>query len=69
MKYALLSVSFLVLAACKTETTGNEVNGFDIACMNGVQYYFNSAGGYGKSLAPVIDSETLTYVRCGEENA
>jgi hypothetical protein len=63
MKY-LAIVSLIFLAGCYTETTGNEVNGFDVACMNGVQYYFNSAGGYGKSLAPVIDSETLTYVRC-----
>lgn len=66
MKYVLLVTAALALAACKTETTGTEVNGFDIACMNGVQYYFDSAGGYGKSLAPVIDAVTLTYVRCGE---
>lgn len=63
MKYVLL-VAALALAACKTETIGDEVNGFDIACMNGVSYYFNSAGAYGKSLAPVIDADTLTYVRC-----
>lgn len=63
MKYLLIA-SILVLSACKTETTGDEVNGFDVACMNGVLYYFDSAGGYGKSLAPVIDAETLTYVRC-----
>jgi hypothetical protein len=62
MKYLLIAL--LVLAACKTEATGDEVNGFNTACMNGVLYYFNTAGGYGKSLAPVIDSETLTYVRC-----
>lgn len=61
MKY-LVIMSLVFLAACKTETTGNEVNGFDVACMNGVQYYFNNAG--GKSLTPVIDAETLTYVRC-----
>lgn len=66
MKYFAI-ISVLALAACYTETTGTEVNGFDIACMNGVQYYFNSAGGYGKSLAPVIDPETLTYVRCEEK--
>lgn len=66
MKYITLVTAGLVLAACKTETTGDQVNGFYVACMNGVQYYFNSAGGYGKSLAPVIDPETLTYVRCGE---
>lgn len=65
MKY-LSIVSLVFLAACKTDTTtGNEeVNGFDTACMSGVLYYFDSAGGYGKSLAPVIDAETLTYVRC-----
>ncbi len=64
MKYVVLA-SVLFLAACKTETTDNEeVNGFDTACMSGVLYYFNSAGGYGKSLAPVIDPVTLTYVRC-----
>lgn len=63
MKYVVL-VSLLFIAGCKTETTDESVNGFDIACMNGVQYYFNSAGGYGKSLAAVIDPVTLTYVRC-----
>ena len=63
MKYILMAAITITLSAC-TETTGDEVNGFDVACMNGVEYYFNSAGGYGKSLAPVIDSETLTYVRC-----
>lgn len=67
MKYlAITSLVFLV--ACNpTEITEDEVNGFAIACMNGVQYYFDSAGAYGKSLAPVIDAETLTYVRCGEK--
>lgn len=64
MKYVLFVIAIFALSACKTETTGTEVNGFEVACMNGVQYYFNSAGGYGKSLAPVIDGETLTYVRC-----
>jgi hypothetical protein len=63
MKYLLVACT-LVLSACKTETTGEEINGFAIACMNGVQYYFDSAGAYGKSLAPVVDAETLTYVRC-----
>jgi hypothetical protein len=63
MKYLALA-SLVFLAACKTETTGNDVNGFEVACMNGVEYYFDTAGAYGKSLAPVIDSETLTYVRC-----
>jgi hypothetical protein len=62
MKYLVIA-SLVLLAACKTETTGNEVNGFEVACMNGVEYYFDK-GAYGKSLAPVIDSETLTYVRC-----
>lgn len=64
MKYLVIA-SLVFLAACKTETTGDEeVNGFDTACMSGVLYYFDSAGGYGKSLAPVIDADTLTYVRC-----
>jgi hypothetical protein len=63
MKY-LSIVSLLLLTGCYTDTTGDEVNGFDTACMNGVLYYFDSAGGYGKSIAPVIDPETLTYVRC-----
>jgi len=64
MKYVVLA-SVLFLTACKTETTDNEkVNGFGTACMSGVLYYFKSADGYGKSLAPVIDPETLTYVRC-----
>jgi len=63
MKYLLIA-STLVLSACKTETAENEVNGFAIACMNGVEYYFDDARHHGKSLAPVIDTETLTYVRC-----
>lgn len=67
MKYVVL-VSLLFLAGCNpTETTDDSVNGFGVACMNGVEYYFNSAGGYGKSLAPVIDPVTLTYVRCEEK--
>lgn len=64
MKYLLIATLLFVVACKPTDTTGDEVNGFDVACMNGVQYYFDSAGGYGKSLAPVIDAETLTYVRC-----
>ena len=63
MKY-LVIVSLVFLAACKTETTGDKVNGFETACMAGVLYYVDKAGGYGKSLAPVIDADTLTYVRC-----
>lgn len=63
MKYAVLA-SVLFLAGCKTETTDESVNGFAVACMNGIEYYYNNAGGYGKSLAPVIDPETMTFVRC-----
>lgn len=62
MKYAAI-VSLLLLTGCYTETTGDEINGFETTCMNGVLYYFNK-GSYGKSLAPVIDPVTLTYVRC-----
>ena len=63
MKY-LAIVSLVFLAACKTETTGDKVNGFDTACMAGILYYFDNAGGYGKSLAPVVDAKTLTFSRC-----
>ena len=65
MKYLVL-VALLALTACKTtETTGEEVNGFETACMKGVLYYVDRAGGYGKALAPAIDAETMTYIRCG----
>lgn len=62
MKYLVIA-SLVFLAACKTETTGDKVNGFETACMAGVLYYVDKSG-YGKSLAPVIDADTLTYVRC-----
>lgn len=69
MKYFLITAIVVMLTACNgAETTGEEVNGFDIVCMNGVQYYFDSAGAYGRSLAPVIDTETLTFVQCEEIN-
>lgn len=64
MKYLIL-VSLLVLVACKpTKTEDEVVNGFETACMQGVLYYVDRAGGYGKSLAPAIDAETMTYIRC-----
>ena len=66
MKYIVL-VSVLFLAGCYTETTDESVNGFKVACMNGIEYYYNTAGGYGKSLAAVIDPVTLTYIRCEEK--
>ncbi len=62
MKYAAIGIVALVVAGC-TETTGTVVNGFDTACLDGVLYYVDKSG-YGNSLAPVIDSETLSFVRC-----
>lgn len=66
MKYVVFA-SVLFLAGCYTETTDESVNGFAVACMNGIEYYYNNAGGYGKSLAAVIDPETMTFVRCEEK--
>jgi hypothetical protein len=62
MKYAALMVIALSIAGC-TETTGDVVNGFETACLDGVLYYVDKSG-YGTSLAPVVDSKTLTFVRC-----
>lgn len=64
MKYAILGIIALAVAGCKTtETNGDVVNGFEIACVGGVEYYVDKSG-YGTSLAPVVDPETLAFVRC-----
>lgn len=64
MKY-LAIVAILALAACETsKTTGEEVNGFNVICLDGIEYWFNSAGGYGKSAAARIDPATMTYRKC-----
>ena len=66
MMKCVVLMSVLFLSGCYNETTktNERVNGFGIVCMDGVKYYLNK-GNYGiKSLAPVIDAETLTYVRC-----
>lgn len=63
MKYFMF-MAFIFLAACKPEKIGEEINGFDITCLQGVQYYYRYAGVYGTNLSPVVDSETLTFVRC-----
>lgn len=66
MKYVLLVAVVLTLSACKDgkERTFTE-NGtpYYAECVEGVQYWI-LGGGQSRMMAPRIDSQTLTFVRC-----
>jgi len=71
MKYVLMAAIVLTLAGCKDERPSTESvsgNTYRVECIDGVQYWIR---GYGRSqmMAPRINPETLTFVRCeGNQN-
>lgn len=69
IKYLMILIFMVLLVGCKSdnvlnETTYNE-HDFVVSCLKGVEYYFRKAG-TGSYMSPVIDKETLNFVRCGE---
>lgn len=70
MKYVIMIASFAILSACipdAREKVASEVGQtYTVECINGVEYWKQSRG-YGGYMAPRINPETLTFVRCGEK--
>jgi hypothetical protein len=73
MKYGFLIVVLVFVAGCVSEaeqstpSTSSRYVGetYELECIDGVEYWFRAVGNKGY-LAPRIDPETLTYVRCTE---
>jgi uncharacterized lipoprotein len=66
MKYTLMVVAVIGLAACQDEReTAQSQSGrnYRVECIEGVEYWVR-ANGYQGYMAPRISSETLTFVRC-----
>lgn len=61
MKYVILA-SVLFLAACK-ENGSDQTDDMITICLDGVSYWFDGLS-QSQMMAPRIDPETLTYVRC-----
>lgn len=62
MKYALITIALFTLAACVEE--GQDVTSdMTSICIDGVEYWYRGMGS-SQMMAPRIDPETLTFVRC-----
>lgn len=65
MKYALLAIAALTLAACVEEGSDltNKHNTITV-CLDGVEYWMINPEARSQTMAPRIDPETLSFVRC-----
>jgi hypothetical protein len=69
MKYILITIAALTLAACKEDerpTVESESGrNYRVECVGGIEYWVRYSGNNGY-MAVRVDSETLTFVRCGK---
>lgn len=69
MKYVLLAVTIVTLAACKDEQTvaktiSSDTEGdYRIECIGGIEYYTLALWREGY-MAVRVDPETMTFVKC-----
>lgn len=63
MKYLIIFVSLFALSACGLEEGSDVTNSFTAVCIDDVQYWIAGIGS-AQMMAPRVDSETLTFVRC-----
>jgi hypothetical protein len=60
----LVIVSVLFLVACKEKNNTNQTSDMITVCLDGVAYWVDGEDTYFQMMAPKIDPETLTFVRC-----
>ena len=61
-------VAFIILfllVGCGKEEGSNQTEDMTTICLDGVAYWFDGAGA-GQMMAPRVDPETLTFIRCEE---
>lgn len=63
MKYALLVIAALTLAGC-IEDGKDATTDMIIVCLDGVEYWVDGENTQQQMMAPRIDPETLSFVRC-----
>jgi hypothetical protein len=60
----LVIVSVLFLVACEEKNNTNQTSDMITVCLDGVAYWVDGEDTYFQMMAPKIDPETLTFVRC-----
>lgn len=68
MKYILIGAALVTLAACednREKVSSDSARSYRVECIGGVEYYFLNVNSRA-ALAPRVDSETLTFVRCND---
>ena len=65
-KFLVLVPVVVLLAGCNNDTESNTGKGYNIECINGVEYLTRAMGNRGY-MTPHIDSETLGFIRCKED--
>jgi hypothetical protein len=70
MKYVIMLASFAILSGCKPDTRQETVSEsgqtYKVECIEGVEYWKQGRGSSASYMSPRINTETLTFVRCGE---
>ena len=67
MKWFVIPVMLITLAACQDDRERVESengNGYRVECIDGVEYWVRRGINGRSYMAPRIDPETLTFVRC-----
>jgi hypothetical protein len=67
MKYILIAIAALTLAACNDERATVESDSgrnYRVECIDGIEYLVRSSLVYKGFMAVRVDPETLTFVRC-----
>lgn len=61
-------VAFIILfllVGCGKEEGSDQTEGMTTICLDGVAYWFDGMG-QSQMMAPRVDPETLTFIRCEE---
>ncbi len=67
MKYLSIALVCLTLTACTIENGQDVTELVTAVCLDGVEYLSMGMGANAGLLAPRVDPETLTFVRCTEK--
>jgi hypothetical protein len=64
MKYLVTAAVLLSLAGCEEKNNTDQTSDMITVCLDGVAYWVDGEDTYYQMMAPRIDPETLTFVRC-----
>lgn len=67
MKYISIALVCMTLTACTIEEGQDVTELTTSVCLDGVEYWTMYLGANAGVLAPRVDPETLTFVRCAEK--